>query len=99
VRELRNVLERAALLCGHDALEASDLRFETPPQPQAEGARLVPTDGSGSELTLEELEKLHIERVVRELGGRVTEAAQRLGIPRSTLYQKIKRYGIPLPRS
>ena len=99
VRELRNVLERAALLCGHDALEASDLRFETPLQQQAEGARLVPTDGSGSELTLEELEKLHIERVVRELGGRVTEAAQRLGIPRSTLYQKIKRYGIPLPRS
>jgi DNA-binding NtrC family response regulator len=99
VRELRNVLERAALLCGHDALEASDLRFGTPLQQQAEGARLVPSDGSGSELTLEELEKLHIERVVRELGGRVTEAAQRLGIPRSTLYQKIKRYGIPLPRS
>jgi DNA-binding NtrC family response regulator len=103
VRELRNVLERAALLCGRDALEASDLRFETPPQPQAGGltpaAAAVPTDGTGSQLTLEELEKLHIERVVRELGGRVTEAAQRLGIPRSTLYQKIKRYGIGLPRS
>ena len=48
---------------------------------------------------IEELEKLHIERVVRELGGRVTDAAQRLGIPRSTLYQKIKRYGICIPRS
>ena len=38
-------------------------------------------------------------RVLRELGGRVTEASQRLGIPRSTLYQKIKRFGIVLPRS
>ena len=104
VRELRNVLERAALLCGRDALEASDLRFETPPQPHEGGgasgaAAAAPTDGTGSQLTLEELERLHIERVVRELGGRVTEAAQRLGIPRSTLYQKIKRYGIGLPRS
>jgi transcriptional regulator with GAF, ATPase, and Fis domain len=104
VRELRNVLERAALLCGRDALEASDLRFETPPQPHAGGgasgaAAAASTDGTGSQLTLEELERLHIERVVRELGGRVTEAALRLGIPRSTLYQKIKRYGIALPRS
>jgi transcriptional regulator of acetoin/glycerol metabolism len=45
-------------------------------------------------LTLEELEKVHIERVLREMGGRVTEASLRLGIPRSTLYQKIKKYGI-----
>ncbi len=104
VRELRNVLERAALLCGRDSLEASDLRFETPPQAQAGLGAAAPAplgaaDGTGSQLTLEELEKLHIERVVRELGGRVTDAAQRLGIPRSTLYQKIKRYGIGIPRS
>ncbi len=100
VRELRNVLERAALLCGRDALEASDLRFESHPSPGPPGSGpSTPSDGSSPELTLEELEKRHIERVVRELGGRVTEAAQRLGIPRSTLYQKIKRFGIALPRS
>ena len=48
-------------------------------------------------LTLEELEKVHIERVLREMGGRVAEASQRLGIPRSTLYQKIKRFSISPP--
>ncbi len=57
------------------------------------------TAPDGAHLTLEGLERVHIERVLRELGGRVTEASQRLGIPRSTLYQKIKRYGIALPRS
>ena len=55
--------------------------------------------GRAATLTLDELERIHIERVLRELGGRVTEASQRLGIPRSTLYQKIKRFGIVLPRS
>jgi DNA-binding NtrC family response regulator len=101
VRELRNVLERAALLCGRDVLEASDLRFESTGalQPRGESLVATDTDGSGGQLTLEGLERIHIERVLRELGGRVTEAAQRLGIPRSTLYQKIKRYGIALPRS
>src|SRR4029453_3634904 len=38
VRELRNVLERAALLCGRDVLEASDLRFETTAGPVAPSA-------------------------------------------------------------
>ena len=91
VRELRNVLERALLLSGRDILEAGDLRFEGP------GAALpavVAAPEAEMRLTLEELEKVHIERVLREMGGRVTEASLRLGIPRSTLYQKIKKYGI-----
>jgi len=96
VRELRNVLERALLLCGRDVLEAADLRFEGPataPPPPSE----VPT--AETHLTLEEIEKRHIERVLRDMGGRVAEASQRLGIPRSTLYQKIKRFSISLPRT
>ena len=96
MRELRNVLERAVLFCGRDVLEAGDLRFEGP------GATApVPTDSPAAEmhLTLEELEKIHIERVLREMGGRVAEASQRLGIPRSTLYQKIRKFSIGLPRT
>ncbi len=97
VRELRNVLERAALLSGRDLLEAEDLRFDGP------ATLLEPThphvaSPADSSLTLEQLEKAHIERVLRELGGRVAEASQRLGIPRSTLYQKIKRFGLVLPK-
>jgi DNA-binding NtrC family response regulator len=99
VRELRNVLERAALLCGRDTLEASDLRFESASVLQPRSETSHGAEAEGAHVTLEELERIHIERVLRELGGRVTEASQRLGIPRSTLYQKIKRYGIALPRS
>ena len=41
---------------------------------------------------------MHIERVLKQLGGRVAEASQRLGIPRSTLYQKIKKFGLTAAR-
>jgi len=47
-----------------------------------------------SRLTLVELEKQHIERVLQEERGRVEMAAKRLGIPRSSLYQKIKKFQI-----
>lgn len=86
IRELRNVIERAALLCDAGTISRRDLRFE--PAPAAGGL----DDESG--LTLQEVERRHIERVLREEGGRVEPAAQRLGVPRSTLYQKIKNLGI-----
>jgi DNA-binding NtrC family response regulator len=92
IRELRNVLERAALLCGHDELQPGDLQFV------GGAATVAATAPADNHLTLEELERHHIERVLQELGGRVAEASQRLGIPRSTLYQKIKKYAIGLPR-
>jgi DNA-binding NtrC family response regulator len=86
IRELRNVIERAALLCDAGTISRRDLRFE--PAPAAGSV----DDESG--LTLQEVERRHIERVLREEGGRVEPAAQRLGVPRSTLYQKIKNLGI-----
>ena len=48
--------------------------------------------------TLIEVEKQHIERVLRAEGGRVEAAARRLGIPRSSLYQRIKRHGIAVKK-
>ncbi len=45
--------------------------------------------------TLAELERQHIVDVMREVGGRVDEAAAWLAVPRSTLYEKLRRYGIP----
>ncbi|MBI1723731.1 MAG: sigma-54-dependent Fis family transcriptional regulator [Gemmatimonadetes bacterium] len=86
VRELKNVLERALLLSDGRALGRRDLRFEAgvTADPLAETANL----------TLEELERRHIELVLREERGRVETAAKRLGIPRSSLYQKLKQYGI-----
>ena len=72
VRELRNVLERALLLCGRDVLEAGDLRFEGPGRPCRRRRRRPP----GAPLTLEELERQpHRAASSRSLGGRVAEAS------------------------
>ena len=90
IRELRNVIERALLLTDGPAIEASNLRFES--GLQAEGASF------DTSLTLLEVERRHIARVLEEEGGRVDRAAQRLGVPRSSLYQKIKRHGLALSR-
>jgi transcriptional regulator with PAS, ATPase and Fis domain len=88
IRELRNVLERAVLLCEGRTLGARDLRFEATPGVAA----------SEASLTLAELERRHIERVLAAERGRVESAARRLGIPRSSLYQKLKRLGLQPPR-
>ena len=46
------------------------------------------------DLTLREVERRHIERVLAAEGGHVERAARRLGIPRSSLYQKLKSLGL-----
>jgi DNA-binding NtrC family response regulator len=101
IRELRNVLERAVLLCDQRELRPEDLRLPASPPPAQPGlsapaaaeAALPPAG------TLRDLERSHILKVLREEDHRVAEAAARLGIPRSTLYQKLKEYGVQLPRS
>jgi DNA-binding NtrC family response regulator len=88
IRELRNVLERAALLCERNLIQAKDLSFTTVATTTARETML------GSNLTLDELERMHIEAVLQQVHGKVETAAHRLGIPRSTLYAKLKQYQI-----
>ncbi len=84
VRELRNVIERAVLLSEQKNIRLEDLHFDG-----NSGSRASNLD---SHLTLSEVEKQHIQRVLLEEQGRVEKAAKRLGIPRSSLYQKIKKH-------
>jgi len=88
IRELRNVLERGVLAAQGRQLQRGNLRFDVAPMAAATGG------GDGGHLTLLELERRHIERVLDLEKGHVVAAAERLGIPRSTLYQKLKEYGI-----
>jgi DNA-binding NtrC family response regulator len=92
VRELRNVLERSITFSDGDrpTLRGSDLRFES--------IGLPPTDTPGADLTLDERERDIILRTFEEEEGRVDAVARRLGVPRSTLYDKLKRYGVTLRR-
>jgi len=86
IRELANVLERAMILQRGERLEASDLGLQS----RASSA----PEGSGELLSLRDMERLHIERVLQRTSGNVTEAAQILGMARRTLYDRMKALGI-----
>lgn len=90
IRELRNILERAILVSREPMLTPRDLRFEAPP------ASLEAGDDSARGLTLAEVERRHVERTLRQCGGHVERTAELLGVPRSTLYQRIKAHRISL---
>ncbi|HLG13819.1 MAG TPA: sigma-54 dependent transcriptional regulator [Blastocatellia bacterium] len=90
IRELRNVLEHAVLLSDQRVIDVRHLRFHT----SSEGDDWL----GDSRFTLDELERHYIDRVLKEEQGKVEQAARRLGIPRSSLYQRIKKYGITLSR-
>ncbi len=88
VRELAHVLERAVLLAEGSVIREQDLPL---PEPAGPG---------GAVLTLEEVERQHIEQVLAQCGGNKVRAARLLGIPRPNLYRKLERYGLetgPLP--
>jgi DNA-binding NtrC family response regulator len=86
IRELRNTLERAVLVSGSQQLSEDDLQLNR----KIEAGNLQP----GSLKTLEEVEREYITNVLSLEGGRVQSAAKKLGIPRSSLYHKLKQYGI-----
>ena len=87
-REMRNVLERALILGrGQSAITVEHLPGEFRARPGVGDRRHTP-------LSLDELERQHIERTLKHHAGNRTRAAAELGISRATLINKIKRYTI-----
>jgi len=98
VRELENVVERAVSLAHGPLILPNDL-----PEPVRTAVPSVGEDMSGRSpgqeermLTLEEVEKRHLIRVLRETGGNKARAAKILGIDRRTLYRMAERFGVAL---
>jgi DNA-binding NtrC family response regulator len=91
VRELENAVERAMVTCKTHVLGAEDFAFLRPGSGE-ERRRALP-----SGMTLQALEKEYIAATLERTGGNVKEAASALGIDRSTLYDKIRRYDIARP--
>jgi len=92
VRELQNVLERAVLLAKTNKIEPVDLPFENGSMPEKSatgGGWDVPAN-----MTLEDIEKLVIEKTLQRTGGNKQAAANLLGIYRPRLYSKIRKYKI-----
>jgi DNA-binding NtrC family response regulator len=96
VRELKNCLERALILGDGGLVQASDVQFEGSVQPFPSVPSIVPKNSGVPVRSLEFVEIEHIRNVLAEVSGRVDAAAVELQMPRSTLYERIRRYGIDL---
>jgi len=84
VRELENAIERAVVVGKNRQIRLQDLPFVS------SAAQVAEAGG----LSLEEVERQHIIKVLAEQGGHISNAAKVLKINRTTLYQKIKKYGL-----
>ena len=95
VRELRNVLERAITFNDTGVIQADELEFG---EDASEIRPSFPLSSSGQQgreaRALDQMEKEHIIRILKETKGNKKKAAEILGIERRTLYNKAKRLGI-----
>ncbi len=90
IRELENVIERAAILAPKDMITAEYIALTS--RSRTPDLRRIPT-----RLSIAELEKIHIENVLRANSYNRTKSAKALGISLKTLYLKIKTYEIDTP--
>ena len=90
VRELENTIERAVILASGDVLDVGDVAG---PRPAIAAAGLTTFTGDHVP-TLDELERTHILKVLELCEGQKTRAAAMLGINRTTLWKKLRQYGI-----
>ncbi len=89
VRELENAIERAIVTSKTATLVEEDFGFLAPAPEQTRTAWTVPVN-----VSLEEAERQIITATVQRTNGNIKEAASILGIDRSTLYDKLKKYGV-----
>jgi DNA-binding NtrC family response regulator len=82
VRELENAVERAVVVSPGPTIERDHLPLQTLSAPQGNGKRL------------EDIERVHIEQVLRETAWNISRSASILDIDRVTLYHKIEKYGL-----
>jgi two-component system response regulator HydG len=92
VRELENCLERAVTMARHDHILVADLPEKIRDYKVAHiiGATTDPADL----VTMEEIERRYISRVMELVGGNKSQAAKVLGFDRKTLYRRLERYGL-----
>ncbi|NDD92873.1 sigma-54-dependent Fis family transcriptional regulator [bacterium] len=102
IRELKNALERAAILCSTDQVTLDDIPDRVAERANSSNLQLSPAPSaerpssfamSSAEVSLEDLERRHIESVLAS-AGTLEEAATILGINLSTLWRKRRRYGL-----
>ena len=87
VRQLRNALERAVIVCEDDLIEVDDLALKR-------RSRVIVTPSEPRSSNLRVVERETITRVLHEASGNKSTAAMRLGLSRTQLYQRLRKYGL-----
>ncbi len=94
VRELRNLLQRAASLSTNGIITAREIRIEDSAAMPAPNALLSMTAKHGDEPSIRNLESRYIAELLAEHRGKRAKVAAILGISERTLYRKLKQYGL-----
>ena len=92
VRELRNCIERAVALTRFEEIAVEDLPEKV--QNYRRSRVVVDLDDTAHLVSMEEVERRYILRVLEAVGGQRTKAAQILSLDRKTLYRKLERWGV-----
>jgi two-component system response regulator HydG len=92
VRELQNCIERAVALARYEEITPDDLPERVRNYSRSE--LVVSTDNPAELVSMEQLERRYILRVLEAVGGNKTAAARVLGFERKTLYRKLEHFGI-----
>jgi DNA-binding NtrC family response regulator len=92
VRELRNVLERATMLAASTVLEPADLLLET--SAGSEHLTLEAWCALPHQEAKEVFERYYLARALKTCGGNISRTAERFGLDRKNLEDKIKRYDL-----
>jgi DNA-binding NtrC family response regulator len=94
VRELRNAIERAVLLATGDVLLPAHLALDAPHGSEAPPAAGSSLPGYSPELSMGQVEALHLRQVLERVGGHFGRAAEQLDMHRNTVSRKAMEYGI-----
>jgi len=86
VRELQHAIERAVIMCDATILQPDDFFFSAPETGEK--------DRLPEGFSLEHMERLLINRIVKKHGGNVSKAARELGISRAALYRRMEKHGL-----
>jgi len=97
VRELKNVVERAVLLCQADFIDVDDLLLSNLATASDTGELAIALKSTYEPASLSEIERRHIQATLRSTNWNKSKASEILGIERSTLDRKIKRYKLSKP--
>ncbi|MDW7681492.1 MAG: sigma 54-interacting transcriptional regulator, partial [bacterium] len=95
VRELENVIERSLILSKKDYIETDDLAISFPKNIQ----KIQQSRGEKNDMSLDEMEKWLILDTLERNNNNQKLTAQKLGISTTTLWRKLKKYGISLGES